>query len=276
MTTSTTRQRAAIILAVVFLAGVVVLASGAIGRSEAATGNDVRTDDGTVPVDTTAQVAETTTTTVPVTEPPTTTTSAPPTAVAPLPSDPAGVPLIHSVDTTDPVIFITIDDGNVADEPALQYIEQTGMPVSMFLNDPPVRTHPEYFQRLIDLGNKVHTHTRSHANLTTLGADGQRSEICGMADLLDQTYGQRGYLVRPPYGASNETTKQVSAGCGQKAVVMWMGVIDDGVVTLQKPTLEPGDIILTHFKPDLRANLEAITAMADAAGLRIARLEDYI
>jgi peptidoglycan/xylan/chitin deacetylase (PgdA/CDA1 family) len=280
VTTTYERQRAGIVLALVLFVGVALLAIWGIGSPEAAIGDAAAQQPSTTVAVTEAPATTEapTSTEAPTTTAPTTTT-APVMAVpatTPLPADASGVPLIHSIETTDPVIFITIDDGNVADEPSLAYLEQTRMPVTMFLNQPPVLTHPEYFQRLVDLGNKVHTHTKSHADLNTLSADGQRNEICGMADTLGEVYGQRGYLVRPPYGRSNEVTKQVAASCGQKAVVSWKGTIDDGVVRLQEPALEPGDIILTHFKPDLRANLEAIKAMADAAGLRIARLEDYI
>jgi peptidoglycan/xylan/chitin deacetylase (PgdA/CDA1 family) len=223
-----------------------------------------------------------TTTTAPTTTEAPTTTAAPTTTTAPpvttplAPAPGGGAPLIHRIQTTDPVIFVTIDDGTHAEERALQYIVDTGMPVSLFLNDPPVRTHPEYFQRLIDLGNRAHSHTLNHVNVTKLDADGQRAEICGMADVLDTTYGDPGELFRAPLGISDETTQQVAAGCGMKAVVSWMGTIDDGVLSLQLPALRPGDIILTHFKPDLYDNLVTITQAADAAGLRIARLEDYL
>lgn len=223
----------------------------------------------------TTEAPPTTTTTVPTTMAPTTTTTPP--VTTPLPPGPGGgAALIHRIQTTDPVIFVTIDDGITPDEPAFQYIVDTGMPVSMFLNEQAVRTNPEYFQRLMDLGNKAHSHTVNHANVSKLDADGQRAEICGMADLLETTYGDPGDLFRAPLGASNETTLQVAGGCDIKAVVSWMGTIDNGVLSLQLPALRPGDIILTHFRPDLYDNLVTLKQAADAAGLRIARLEDYL
>jgi peptidoglycan/xylan/chitin deacetylase (PgdA/CDA1 family) len=198
----------------------------------------------------------------------------------PLPPAPGGgAPVIYRVQTTDPVIFITIDDGTVASPEAMQFIKDMQMPVTMFLNEGPVRTHPDYFAELIALGNWAHSHTLNHKKLTSLDLAGQEREICGMVDVLEAEYGATGKvgdLVRAPYGASDATTGQAAASCGLQAVVSWTGTIDGGVVTLQNPALRPGDILLTHFKDDLYANLKQIRAMADAAGLRIARLEDYL
>jgi hypothetical protein len=40
--------------------------------------------------------------------------------------------------------------------------------------------------------------------------------------------------------------------------------------------LQPGDIILMHFRRDLRGNLEVALNAAQAAGLRPAALEQYL
>lgn len=269
MTDRTSSHRRLLAAALVGLLLTAVVVACSTGGEQAAPIDGV---EGVSGGDTTATTEAPTTT-----APPTTTTTV---AAAPLPTDPGGgAPLIYRIETTDPVIFITIDDGTVASPEAMQYIKDMQMPVSMFLNEGPVRTHPDYFDELIGLGNWVHTHTLNHKKLTSLDYGGQEREICGMVGVLDDVYGSTGKvgtLLRPPYGASNATTNQAAASCGLQAVVSWTGTIDGGVVTLQGAALRPGDVLLTHFKDDLYANLKAIRQMADAAGLRIARLEDYI
>jgi peptidoglycan/xylan/chitin deacetylase (PgdA/CDA1 family) len=222
---------------------------------------------------------QTTTTTAPTT---TTTTAPPPTTVPgamAIPSSENGAPLVQKVHTTEPVIFVTIDDGNFPSPEGLQYLRETGMPISMFLNRRPVEAHPGYFQELIALGNWVHTHTLDHPRLTGLDAEGQTGQICGMLDVLTATYGPTGHVgrfLRAPYGMTDDATGPAAASCGLDAIVGWSGEVRDGSLSLVNPHLYPGDVILLHFTPNLQADLATAKDAADAAGFRIARLEDYL
>ncbi|MCU0311956.1 MAG: polysaccharide deacetylase family protein [Acidimicrobiales bacterium] len=247
-------------------------------------------DDGPVTAETASAATDTTlaavtesmleTTTLP---PETTTTAAPapmvpgPSAtVAPIAAVDGAAPEVFGIDTTDPVIFVTIDDGTVADPAVLEYLRTTGMPITMFLNEGPVRTHPEFFEALRQMGNTVNSHTLGHKSLPALSPEQQRAEICGMVDLLNETYGTSGGLFRAPFGRYNLGVRQQAASCGLRATVQWTGTLADGVVTLQEPPLKPGDVIVTHFTPDLLVSLQELKRQADAAGLRIARLDDYL
>jgi peptidoglycan/xylan/chitin deacetylase (PgdA/CDA1 family) len=227
----------------------------------------------------TTATAPTTTTTAPTT----TTTAAPPPTTVPgamaIPPSVDGAPLVHKVQTTEPVIFVTIDDGNVASPEGLQYIVDTAMPVSMFLNRGPVQVHEGYFQQLVAMGNWVHTHTLSHPRLTNLDGPGQAAEICGMVDVLQATFGATGRVgrfLRAPFGMTDAATGPAAASCGLTAMVGWSGEVRDGSLSLVNPQLYPADVILLHYTPGLQADLATIKAAADAAGLRIARLEDYL
>jgi peptidoglycan/xylan/chitin deacetylase (PgdA/CDA1 family) len=270
---TTLRARLLIALAIVVTAALAAACSGS-EREQAAPldGSELqRATSVTRPLTTTTTAPPTTTTTTP---PPTTV----PGAMAIPPSD-HGAPLVQKVRTTEPVIFVTIDDGNVASPEGLQYLKDTGMPVSMFLNRGPVESHAAYFQELIALGNWVHTHTLSHTRLTSLDAAGQTAEICGMADILRSTFGPTGRVgtfLRAPYGMTDDATGPAAAGCGLTAIVGWSGEVRDGSLSLVNPHLYPGDVILLHFTTNLQADLATIKAAADAAGFRIARLEDYL
>ena len=116
----------------------------------------------------------------------------------------------------------------------------------------------------------------NHPNLTTLSYADQQAEICGPLNDFQALFGQRPWLLRPPYGSYNSATTQAAAACGLSAMVLWRATMNDGVLTTQGGGLRPGDIILMHFRTDLRLNLEVALNAATAAGLHPAPLESYL
>ena len=98
-----------------------------------------------------------------------------------------------------------------------------------------------------------------------------------MTDLIRETYGEAGVLFRPPYGSSNADTRRAAASCGLAAVVNWNSELWEGNVDLaRRPALQPGDIFLTHFRPDLLKNLEAFFWRVAGEGFTIALLDRYL
>lgn len=191
--------------------------------------------------------------------------------------DPA---VLHRVPTDDPVVFVTLDDGTHPDQEALDLVQEHDMPVSLFLNEEPVHRHAEYFAQYLARGDHVHSHSRTHDDLTTLGVEEQTEEICGMADVLDETYGDTGHvgsLARAPYGASDAATREAAGSCGIDHLLHWSVVAEDGELSYALGDgLQPGDVVRAHFTPGLSDDLEAVREAADDAGLEIARLEDHL
>lgn len=256
-----------IALAVV-VAGLIVVAAPRRGGDTTALGAGERN-----PLASTTPRAEDTAATAP-----TPTTTPPATVPAPVPMVlPAGpATAVSRVTTTDPVIFLGIDDGLVRDPAVLDYLAANRIPFSAFLVANALQADPAFWARARAIGGTVQAHTLTHPNLTKASADQIRREVCGSADLIQQSVGVRATLFRPPYGAHNETVRAIAAECGFSALVMWKGATNDGRVDLQEQVLKPGDILLMHWRADLLTNLQAVKAMADAQGLRIARLEDYL
>jgi len=205
----------------------------------------------------------------------TTPATAPPVTLVPLASTPGGAPVITRVETTDPVVFLTIDDGHARGPEVRAALEELGVPASLFLLDGPVQADAEFFRRLPD--TVVESHTRTHPDLSTLPEDAQRAEICGNADTLQHAFGRRPVLFRPPYGAYNEATTRVAAECGMAAIVLWEVSVSGADVGFRTtPQLRAGDILLMHFRPSFVTELRALTDRAREAGLRFALLEDYL
>jgi len=232
---------------------------------------------------TSTTMAETTTvvpTTLPTptTVPPTTTTTAawPKGPVLTLPAAGA-VPVISTIATADPVVFLTIDDGIARDPRVPELLAQFKVPATLFLNQGPFLADPDYFLRVTASGGSINSHTRSHTKLTRLSAASQRNEICGMRDTLGQHMLVAGHLFRAPYGLSNGATQTAAGSCGINAVLFWHAVLDDGRIDYQHGNqLQPGDIVLAHFTADLYDNIRALLWQCAIQGLTIAPIEDYL
>jgi peptidoglycan/xylan/chitin deacetylase (PgdA/CDA1 family) len=182
-----------------------------------------------------------------------------------------------AIPTTHKVAFITIDDGFTKDPQFIQVLRNSHVRVTLFLEINAIKDNPDYFRQLEAVGAVIEAHTITHPELIGTSYDFQKHEICGSADQLGAWYGRRPQLFRPPYGDKDSTTLRVVHDCGMKAAFFWKETINAGIVRYQVGSkVQPGDIMLMHFRPtvvqDFIAGLQAIKD----AGLTPALLEDYI
>lgn len=220
--------------------------------------------------------ATTTTTSTTTTAPPNDLLAPPPTVVPNLPVTDGLAPKLHRVPTTDRVIFITIDDGQIRYPSYLDHFARLGVPFTSFLLQTTAQADPGYWKATTERGGTIQTHTITHPNLRVTAEAKARTEICEPADVFTQMFGKRPTLFRPPYGNSNDMVRRIAPQCGYRAVVLWAGSTNDGKLTMQDGLLQPGDIILMHYRTTLNADLDDVAARARAEGFRIGRLEDYL
>ncbi|GAB3811340.1 polysaccharide deacetylase family protein [Micromonospora zhanjiangensis] len=181
------------------------------------------------------------------------------------------------IQTTDRVAFLTIDDGWVKKPEAIELLTRAKVPVTLFLTVNAIKDNPDYFTKLRDAGATIEAHTVSHPSLTGRSYAFQRKEICGSADWLAQRYGRRPVLFRPPFGNKDATTLRAVRDCGMKAAFFWTETVDKGKVRYQKGhTVQPGDIILMHFRPAFADDFLAALTAIHKAGLTPAVLGDYV
>ncbi|MET7749385.1 polysaccharide deacetylase family protein [Micromonospora sp. NPDC005367] len=189
------------------------------------------------------------------------------------------VPLWFRVPTDQKVAFITIDDGALARPPAvIDFIREAHIPVTMFLNSPAAAAHPDYFKQIEAAGGMIENHTISHTSLPGRSYAYQKHEICGAADKLEQLFGKRPTLFRPPFGSRDANTLKAARDCGMIAALHWRETVDKGKVRYQTPTkvVKPGDIMLMHFRPALMDDLLGALRAIHKSGLTPALLTDYI
>jgi peptidoglycan/xylan/chitin deacetylase (PgdA/CDA1 family) len=177
------------------------------------------------------------------------------------------------------VAFITIDDGGMArTTDALEFIKRAKIPVTLFLNSPAAASHTSYFKAIKDTGARIQDHTVTHRKLKGQTYDFQRKEIGDCADKIEQLFGQRPYLFRPPFGEYDAVTLRAARDCGMRVSFFWTQTVKDGIVRYQTTNeiVKPGDVMLMHFRPNLADDLLGALNAMHKSGLTPARLEDYI
>ncbi|MGA0877555.1 MAG: polysaccharide deacetylase family protein [Ilumatobacteraceae bacterium] len=186
-------------------------------------------------------------------------------------------PVIRKVDTTDNVVFLTIDDGIVRDPAAMDFIVENEWPVTLFLVSGEFKEDPAYFARVLEVGGTISSHTLGHPTLKGMDVEDQAHQICAMTDLIRSTLGDVGHLMRPPFGSWDKNTQRATASCGLNAVVLWNSSLWEGNIDIMhRKLLQPGDIFLTHFRRDLLSNLQTLKAWLDWSGFTLGRLQDYL
>jgi peptidoglycan/xylan/chitin deacetylase (PgdA/CDA1 family) len=187
------------------------------------------------------------------------------------------VPFLSRVQTTQPVAFLTIDDGWEKQPGFVELFRAARVPVTLFLSVNAISNNPTYFAGFTSAGAMIEAHSLSHPSLPGHPYEFQVNQICGSADRLAQLYGRRPVLFRPPFGNKDEITLAAARDCGMKAVLFWKETVDKGVVQYQVGnTVQPGDIILMHFRPRFLDDFVAALQAIARAGLTPALLEDYI
>lgn len=187
-------------------------------------------------------------------------------------------PIVRHIPTDKRYVFITIDDGEVQHPQALELIRKSGLRPTMFLAQKFVTGHEDYFRAIRDqTGADVQVHTVNHPNLRGKPYALQHKEICDSVDAETAMFGRRPTLFRPPYGNHDITTQKAAADCGMKAIVLWTAAVNDGVVQFQQGDhLNPGDIVLMHFRTTFVEDYAAFLERAKQDGLTPVPLADFL
>lgn len=203
------------------------------------------------------------------------------------PIEPRRVKFISQIETTDKVFFITIDDGITKNPNVAQWVKHTKTPVTAFLSENVTGPSSAQFFNDVTRYGSVQNHTANHASLTSSSTD-IHAQVCSIQSTYRSRYGERPWMLRPPYGNGGWNSSpayqrsaiaDVVGPCGIKYVVNWFALVDNnGNFQSQNGTgtISAGDIVLLHFVPGLRDQLAALVERGKASGLRPANLADYL
>lgn len=165
---------------------------------------------------------------------------------------------VQSVDTAEPIVALTFDDG--PNEPytsrILDVLAEQDVKATFFVVGVNATRFPRTLLRIVAEGHEVANHTWSHMNFSRLPPGWMRAEIEQGADVLEALSGVRARLLRPPGGDSGDAA-ELRRTCQELEclIVKWSvsgqdiddfepvpGMIVDSVLE----QVEPGAIVLLH------------------------------
>jgi peptidoglycan/xylan/chitin deacetylase (PgdA/CDA1 family) len=189
------------------------------------------------------------------------------------------VPVVTTLPTKQPVVFLGIDDGahKAADE--LQMMKDNHIKASLFLARSFISSNPDFFADFTTNGSLIEDHSLNHltgaASIKSYAI--QKQEICGMADYEQQHYGRRPVLFRPPGGSYSVEMRRAAADCGMKAIVTWIAKANGGSMQYQIGNhLRPGDIVLMHFRPEFKQDMRAFIDATKSQHLHTELIENWL
>jgi peptidoglycan/xylan/chitin deacetylase (PgdA/CDA1 family) len=187
-------------------------------------------------------------------------------------------PVIYTLPTDKPVVFLTIDDGGSKTTDELPMMRANHLTASLFLARLFIDENPGFFKDFMAAGNQIENHTVSHnLNMIQMSYEQQKQEICDMADYEQQQFGRRPTLFRPPGGAYSDLMRRAAADCGMKGVVTWIAKANGGSMQYQiGDHLRPGDIVLMHFRPEFKQDLQAFLDAMHSQHLHTELLENWL
>ena len=215
---------------------------------------------------------------------------------APAPAPPSVKPITLSasdptvfshVPMTDKVVFVTIDDGIEKDPRFIQMVKDFQIPITISLADVLIRDDYAYFEKLHETGYvSIQNHTVTHPlDMPGLSASRQLDEISGQQEKLHKEYGTTPYIFRPPGGNYDATTIDSVREAGLKGVMLWKEAmqISDMEYQTSAHRLQPGDIILCHFRGPAQLDGETMVRMMirlykhiQAQGFTVADVTKYV
>jgi peptidoglycan/xylan/chitin deacetylase (PgdA/CDA1 family) len=177
-------------------------------------------------------------------------------------SDPT---VFSHVPMTDKVVFVTIDDGIEKDPNFIQMVKDFQIPITISLADVLIRDDYAYFEKLYETGYvSIQNHTLTHPlDMPDLSAARQLDEVAGQQEKLHAEYGATPYIFRPPGGNYDPTTVQSVHQAGLKGLMLWKETMQISDLEYQTADhrLQPGDIILCHFRGPAQLHGETMVRM---------------
>lgn len=183
--------------------------------------------------------------------------------------------VLYKIDTTDRVVFLTIDDG--ADKPAdaAAELERLQWPVTSFLLPTKIGSFTSWFANL-GSRNDIASHTARHIALKGLSFEKQKKEICEGERRIKEKFGSTTGYFRPPYGSWDKRTLQAAAACGISHVVLWTVSLNGRTITTWDGKIHPGNIVILHYVRSMAQSIRTLEKRLKRQGLTVARLSDYL
>lgn len=153
------------------------------------------------------------------------------------------------LDPTKPMVALTFDDGPGKDTARLlDAFEQNEAHGTFFMQGKNVPNYKDVVKRMKDLGCELGNHSKNHPQLTKIGADAIKEQVGYTNQVIQEAAGSPATVLRPPYGAINDTVKQ---NVGMPMILWSVDTLDwktkDKNQTVASIlSAQDGDVILLH------------------------------
>ncbi len=158
-----------------------------------------------------------------------------------------------------PIIYFTFDDGPSTDTPdILAALAAYNARATFFVLGSQVKAHPDLLLAEVDAGHYVGNHTYNHPSLRDIAHDVFLAEMSETYDVVQSVAGEkfkldgRMYLMRPPYGYTDNNTEGWARDLGYDLVMWTIDPFDwdtpgtDTIVSRVMAGVAPGAIVLMH------------------------------
>ena len=190
-----------------------------------------------------------------------------------MPGSPAKAQAI--MESKKKMVAITLDDGphKTLTERAMNAFEKYNGRGTFFELGQNMNLYPDIVKSVYERGHEIASHTYQHAQLTKLDATALDEEIKKTQEACFKACGTEPTLIRPPYGAKNDTVKSAFYSYGL-SMILWDGdtedwryskvtngaqIVCDNIIRDAKAKTGDGNIVLIH---DIHENSVAGLEMA--------------
>lgn len=127
----------------------------------------------------------------------------------------------EGIDPDKPMVCLTFDDGPSAYTPALlDTFKKYGGKGTFFVVGKKLEGQKLTAQRIVNEGHEIASHSWSHPDLKLLSFEKVNNELTKTHNKIYEVTGVYPKVIRPPYGAYNNTVKYCAYTCNE-AVITW-------------------------------------------------------
>lgn len=174
------------------------------------------------------------------------------------------------IDPNKPMVALTFDDGpGKRTNEILDVLEEYNAHATFFMLGQKVPSFQKEVKKMKKIGCELGSHSYDHANLSKLDDEGIKKQMSDTNENLKKASGSFASVMRPPYGAINDTVKE---NVGSPMILWNIDTLDWKTRDVQKTIdavmdhVEDGDIILLHdiHTETVDATIELIPKLEDA------------
>jgi len=145
--------------------------------------------------------------------------------------------------TTPKMVALTFDDGVSKNfEEVLSILDKEHIKATFFIvGETLTAKNLSILGKVKDKGHLIYNHTWSHQFLPKLNKDKVIQEIKETENSISQFKSNKSLIIRPPYGALNDATRQILKDLGYK-IILWNIDIKDWEPNVSK------DVLINRYK----------------------------